>query len=288
MEMRNRLVSEFINIADKYHGLKVSQLLHRNQNHLGLVGVVPVEIKDKSFNLPVKIIIDKNYPMVHPLTFANPSEQHIIKPNEYVNLEGQINLPLFSNWNGNNYNSFNLFTVIQETQTILAIANPVYQKPKDHKSVSIPRVISNKSSFINTLNNDVEEKLVLLTTYLNSEDEQLNLLNNQLKLIKCAKDQSKTDMISISSEISKFQNLKNELKQWIETNDSVTPSSLKINELIPVKDEKSSYLLAVISEKATNDDLLLALQRALNMDIINLDEYLKKVRDICLCQFNLM
>jgi len=44
--------------------------------------VVPVELNKKSFNLPVKIIIDINYPNMPPYSFVNPTEEHIIKPTD--------------------------------------------------------------------------------------------------------------------------------------------------------------------------------------------------------------
>lgn len=178
------LLPEFLKLVDKYHGLKVEQILHQNQPNLGLVGVVPVTLGNQQYTLPIKIIINKNYPNSYPLAFVNPSAEHMIKPTDYVDSNGFIKLPIYSKWNINNLKAFNLSTIVEDTQTILAIQNPIFMRPKN-SDIPIKHDIQHDiNSLSNKLNNDVKDKLQLFTTYLNSEDDQINLLNSQLKIAK--------------------------------------------------------------------------------------------------------
>lgn len=95
-----------------------------------LYGVVPINYKGNSYNIPVTIYFDPPYPRSAPRCFVTPSQNMALKSgHKNVDQGGMIHMPYLHNWD----NSSNLQDLVANIASIFSFEPPV------HSTTSAPR-----------------------------------------------------------------------------------------------------------------------------------------------------
>ena len=94
---------------------------------LTLAGTIPVNYRGNTYNIPIAIYLEKDFPNVPPICYVKPTPDMIIKQSKHVDGSGRIYLPYLSDWCNE---ISDLLGVIQVMICIFGESPPVYQKPK--------------------------------------------------------------------------------------------------------------------------------------------------------------
>lgn len=108
----------------------------KEQEMVALDGTIPVTFRSHTYNIPVCIFLNKDYPYTPPMCYVRPTSSMLIKVSNYVSSEGKVSLPYLKDWASG---SSDLLGVIQVMICIFGETPPVYQKPKvDTNVVALP------------------------------------------------------------------------------------------------------------------------------------------------------
>ncbi|XP_072241224.1 tumor susceptibility gene 101 protein [Leuresthes tenuis] len=97
-----------------------------------LTGTVPVLISDKTYNIPINLWIEENYPQVAPICFLKPTREMMIVRGKYVSSNGEIQMPYLEQWNNGECDLVSLLQVMVamfgEFPPVCMQPYPVYEK----------------------------------------------------------------------------------------------------------------------------------------------------------------
>ncbi|EDV19712.1 uncharacterized protein TRIADDRAFT_33034, partial [Trichoplax adhaerens] len=94
-------------------------------------GTIPVVYKGTTYNIPICIYLEKNYPHQSPICFVRPTNYMILKQTKIVNADGKVSISYLLDWR---YPQSDLTTFLQVLCLQFADEMPVYSK----KATSYP------------------------------------------------------------------------------------------------------------------------------------------------------
>uniref|UniRef100_A0A3Q2DXC9 Zgc:123278 n=2 Tax=Cyprinodon variegatus TaxID=28743 RepID=A0A3Q2DXC9_CYPVA len=93
----------------------VEEFVYRDgsrKNLLNLTGIIPVVYKDKTYNIPICVWIEPNYPNVAPMCFVKPTHEMIIVKGKYISSDGKVRMPYLKDWKKGEGDLFSLLQVM--------------------------------------------------------------------------------------------------------------------------------------------------------------------------------
>lgn len=327
---RNESIFQTNKLLEVYPTLSASivSFVHNDgqtEKLISLKGTIPINYKGVIYNIPVEIILTKEFPSHPPKFYVRPVESMIVKPNHrHVDMQGLIYLPYLSEWNFNS----NLLMLVETASSVFSIDPPLYSRPStispsnttsttsvsntnpnSHKPIlptssttqaSLPQVSQsttsatnyNRQILINNVNNKLKLKASQICQVISKEISeemsiQADLNSTQVELDKLKLDLKKkmNSLNKAEDEINEKQEKLTELKGKASEKESEKNENIIDENIIEYYDDLSSQILQLSSEVSSIDDLLYVLEKALIQGSIDLNTFLRETRSLANKQF---
>lgn len=276
-----------------------------------LYGVLPITYSGNTYNIPVTIYFDPPYPVQGPRCFVTPTAGMAIKPNHgSVDAGGMIYIPYLTSWTSQGSNLRELITVLT---SIFSSAPPVYSTGSAPTSrpaqpvatvsaipassarpaqpvatvVATPVVAQPWQSVASEVTALVQERWPQVVEPLSKElAEQLirrSDLEKATEALGRESDKLKEAVEKANRQEEEFRNLAAELETSVEA--EAGRGELDPDEVLQSLDAHKRQVLDCVAEEMACDELLSAFDELLGHKKINLDDFMREVRDVSRRQF---
>ncbi|XP_032441041.1 tumor susceptibility gene 101 protein [Xiphophorus hellerii] len=65
---------------------------------MNLTGTIPVGFSGKTYNIPICVWIEPNYPNSPPMCYVKPTREMIIVKGKYISSDGEVTIPYLKDW----------------------------------------------------------------------------------------------------------------------------------------------------------------------------------------------
>lgn len=107
----------------------------RERELLHLVGTIPVPYKGQNYNIPISLTLLDTHPYHAPMAFVKPTPDMQIKVSKHVDASGKIYLPYLHEWS---YPTSDLVGLVQICVITFSEQPPVFAKPKQQQNLPYP------------------------------------------------------------------------------------------------------------------------------------------------------
>lgn len=282
-----------------------------------LYGVLPITYGGNTYNIPVTIYFDPPYPAQGPRCFVTPTAGMAIKPNHSnVDAGGMIYMPYLSSWTPQGSNLCELITILtsifssappvhstgsasssrppQPVATVAAapvsnaarpalpvatvVATPVVAQPRQEelrvsRASEVAALLQERwSQVVEPLSKELQEQLA-----------RRSELEKATEVLGREAEKMKEAVAKANRQEEEFRNLAAELQSFVE-------AEARRGELDPDKVLESLHahkrqVLDCVAEEMACDELLTAFDELLGQKKINLDDFMREVRDVSRRQF---
>ncbi|KAG0201642.1 hypothetical protein BGX28_005588 [Mortierella sp. GBA30] len=287
----------------------------RSQLLLSLIGTVPITYQSATYNIPVAFWLPTSYPSVAPIVFVTPTALMLVKAGKYVDISGRCYHPYLAYWS--NRSDSNLVDLINIMQGVFSQEPPVYaksnisthqqqQQQQQQSSPTLgsypsPTTSQNRYPSSSTfgpssqqltpqqaqLYTKLQAALLEFNTASSREMDNLVTVNKQLN---DAETRTKAELQSLKDMNSKIQyniatltrcidqlNVKIEqIRTWPEE---------PVDEIICGSSVVHNQLFELVAEEIAIEDTIYYLGKALSQDKVELNAYMKHLRNLSREQF---
>lgn len=93
---------------------------------MSLSGTIPAMIAGKTYNIPVCLWIEENYPQTAPICYVKPTREMIVLRGNYISSNGEVLLPYLQHWKKD---ECDLVSLLQVMVAMFGEAPPVGMRP---------------------------------------------------------------------------------------------------------------------------------------------------------------
>ncbi|KAI1733303.1 UEV domain-containing protein [Ditylenchus destructor] len=265
-----------------------------------LEGTIPVLYKGNTYNIPVALYLMDNHPYTGPFCYVRPTATMQVRVSNNVAEDGRIFLPYLTEWCYPNSNTHSLIqvmiTVFQEKCPVYSIVTPpANPTPYPPYPTNLPHTGTIQSSHIRaSLISAVEDKIKnklrdkIGTPFAELQSVNINLQELQTgqqklrdMLEKMDQDQKKLDIALVT-----YTEKKSELGKALESCAGATSNGQpSIDDAIDANTPLHRQIVRCYAQDCAIDDTIYFLGQALRKDTINIQIYLKYVRQLSRKQF---
>eukprot|EP01088_Endostelium_zonatum_P001784 TRINITY_DN12136_c0_g1_i1.p1 TRINITY_DN12136_c0_g1~~TRINITY_DN12136_c0_g1_i1.p1 ORF type:complete len:350 (-),score=61.61 TRINITY_DN12136_c0_g1_i1:69-1118(-) len=318
VQNRVRVKSEIDRTTSVYPTLQAKEdtfVSNDGQSHLliSLSGTIPVSINNVVYQIPIQIMILRDFPFSPPVAFVRPTKDMIIDGSHpSVDSSGQCHLNYLNKWN---VTQSNITELTKELQISFSQKSPVYKKkpqpqpqhhplshPPLHTSNSLPNFRTNspyaapthvqppsptQTNPIEKLNAVLREKCVQTLGNTTNDIAQFQLVQQRLiegsALIGQSINQFKADKKELEDYMIVLMQKDEEITRWLDKNLNVT---VNVDDMYVPGDNLSNQMFDLVAQDATIEDTVYELDKALYGGCIDVEMYLKSVRMLSREQFH--
>uniref|UniRef100_A0A915ED11 UEV domain-containing protein n=1 Tax=Ditylenchus dipsaci TaxID=166011 RepID=A0A915ED11_9BILA len=80
-----------------------------------ICGTIPILFKERTYNIPISLFLQKNHPQAPPFCFISPAADMKIQESDTVDNTGRISLPYLTNWQHPTHNTCQLLETMALT-----------------------------------------------------------------------------------------------------------------------------------------------------------------------------
>ncbi|XP_053742267.1 tumor susceptibility gene 101 protein isoform X1 [Synchiropus splendidus] len=70
----------------------------KKKNLLNLKGIIPVTYKETTYNIPICVWLEENYPQSAPICYVKPTHNMMIVKQDFITSNGEVMLPYLEEW----------------------------------------------------------------------------------------------------------------------------------------------------------------------------------------------
>ncbi|XP_029952797.1 tumor susceptibility gene 101 protein [Salarias fasciatus] len=97
-----------------------------SKNLMSLKGTIPVMITGKTYNIPISLWIEDNYPQTAPICYVRPTREMMVLRGKFVSSNGEILLPYLEDWS----NESELLSLLQIMAATFGENPPLVMRPR--------------------------------------------------------------------------------------------------------------------------------------------------------------
>ncbi|CAD5110859.1 DgyrCDS225 [Dimorphilus gyrociliatus] len=277
----------------------------RQEELVNIDGTIPVNYKRVTYNIPICIYLAKNHPAEPPMGFVKPTQAMSIKPGKHVDSSGRIYLPYLHEWTPHSSDLMGMISILtivfgEESPVFSkAVSTPypttvpptipiptVYPEPfKQSDGTDLERQI--KASLQSSVEENVNRRVGEIWAQVDAEMTTLRKTHEDLEQGKqrldemLKKSDRETDKVKQASAVLLEKHAQiNEAITQLENRDKVDIDSA----IVPSTPLYKQLLNAFAEEQAVEDAIFL-LAEGLKKHTIDLDVFLKEVRELSRRQF---
>ncbi|XP_007050445.2 PREDICTED: protein ELC-like [Theobroma cacao] len=291
-EQKWLILRHLLSLLQEYPSFRPStgRFLHNDGNEVNLLCASGyVHVSNSTPSIPLTIWLHENYPHKAPLVFVSldpmtPIHRH----HPFVDTSGATTPPYILTWK---YPPCNLSDLLHNLVQLFSHDHPFSYSPPT-SSFTHPSLVSRKEA-LDRLVGMLYYDMVALQASTVEEIEELSLLQDNLK----KRDRFTTSMIlEMEQEWMKLKERSNNwaeeadrLVNWLKVNDrrplmALAAGDVEIEDAFEI-DEKSRVKLDCSAADSAIDDVLYKLDKALELEAVSFDSYIKQVRSLAREQF---
>eukprot|EP00742_Colponemidia_sp_Colp-10_P007268 GILJ01007813.1.p1 GENE.GILJ01007813.1~~GILJ01007813.1.p1 ORF type:complete len:371 (+),score=70.74 GILJ01007813.1:59-1171(+) len=296
----------------------------RPQNAVQLSGTIPIFYQRVQYNIPVALWVGPNFPLSCPDVFVTPTTDMQIKANhKHVDAGGRVYLPYLSSWDPRRSTVVALVQdmcakfseeppvhrkpvgspgpMTQPVNRPSTLPNPYFSTPVVHSSppsshygsssaVTPPTyTVDPKKQAVENVTSKGQARMAETFRELTEEidllfDAQAALANSQSNLSQGLSALAQ-EKIALEDKLKQLETADVDLDAWVARHADSTPDKATVESLVETKDIYSKQLVDLVSEEAAIEDVLFHLSQALDRGCMDLDTFLKYVRELSRKQF---
>ncbi|KAJ6547527.1 UEV domain-containing protein [Mycena capillaripes] len=107
----------------------------RTQLLLCVHGLLPIQFRGASYNIPIALWLTRDYPREPPLPYVVPTADMLVKPGPHLDVSGRSSIDYVLQW-ARKSEGCSLSALIDAMQAEFSRAPPVYAKPKEPRGES--------------------------------------------------------------------------------------------------------------------------------------------------------
>jgi len=281
----------------------------RPLQQLKFTGTVPIHFKGATYNIPITIWLDYQFPRVAPNVFVTPTANMAVAPrHKHVDQTGRVYLQYLHEWGMHS----SLPVLIAQMCDVFSKQPPVYSKPSQPNSrppqynqpqynqpqqnTWQPQPPGAAYGGVQTddtpqLRAQVESKMRdHLTKELNEISDEIHEMMVKQRKIQRKKNEIEQTFVQSEEEYQKLQQRKGELgtekerlEKWLSENEG--SSRIDVDNVVSASDTHAQQLFEVTAEDYALSDVQYELEECLNDELINLATFLKQIRKVSRQQF---
>ncbi|KAK5618967.1 hypothetical protein CRENBAI_006047 [Crenichthys baileyi] len=82
------------------------------KNLMSLTGTIPVVFSDQTYNIPICVWIEPNYPNAAPMCYVSPTREMMIVRGKHISNDGEVKMPYLNDWKKGECDLFSLLQVM--------------------------------------------------------------------------------------------------------------------------------------------------------------------------------
>jgi len=268
---------------------------------LNVAGTIPIQYKEKTYHIPLKVWLPLDYPEAAPLCYVVPTTDMELAVSPYLDHSGLVELPCLQEWN---HDTTDLTTFLQIARVTFTETPPVFSKPRpgarrkpskewesvwdEHFPDEEEKML--KSFFLTSASETCRAKLGEDYNRTQAEVDSLHSVNRELidrqeelegltRKLELAELEATTDLAVVRHGHDSLEAVAAARK----VEEAVTVDT--VEDLVVVDNARDRQMVAAVAEDETLRDCVLVLGRVLREGRISTDEYLRKVRALSRLQF---
>lgn len=274
-----------------------------------LGGVLPINYKGSVYNIPVTIYFDPPYPRGPPRCFVTPSSGMALKqPHPNVDAGGMITVPYLNAWNQRSLLTelipafgavFSQNPPVYATagaapaqppraiQPVAAAAVPVAQPvPVRPTAIIQPGHSGARERLIAEANRGLRERWTLaldpVVDDMNAQADKKVALQAAAAKVGGQIEDLRKAAVDAGRDAEDLKSKEEELRKFLESQGPSGPDAASMRE---AQDPDTQQVLGCLAEEHALEEFLVALDDLLSAKLIDLDAYLREVRDVSRKQF---
>lgn len=97
------------------------------KNLMSLTGTIPVLFQEKTYDIPVSVWLEENYPQSAPICYVTPRREMMLLRGNYVSTDSAVTFPLLDEWKAG---ECSLVGLLQVMTAVFGEEPPVCMKPQ--------------------------------------------------------------------------------------------------------------------------------------------------------------
>ncbi|XP_044213081.1 tumor susceptibility gene 101 protein [Thunnus albacares] len=100
---------------------------------MSLTGTIPVMYADKTYNIPICLWVEDNYPQTAPICYVKPTRDMMILRGKYISSDGEVLLPYLQEWK---HGECDLVSLLQVMAATFGEFPPMCMQQPEHQQAS--------------------------------------------------------------------------------------------------------------------------------------------------------
>jgi len=269
-----------------------------------LYGVLPINYRGATYNIPVTIYFDPPYPRSAPRCFVTPTDKMAVSKNHpNVDQGGMVYCPFLSQWT----DRCSLDTLVGTISSLFAQNPPVYStehsasvtRPQAAASVVQPvqptpvahvvarpvttggQQASRKEELVRKTTEALKQRwrfvVEPLVEEVNGQLDRGTELRKEAKRVDEELAALKAEEARHKEQVQEVSTLEAELSAFVSANEGKDPDPDDLREDL---DADSRQVLDLLAEELALDEFLVALEELLGSKKIGIDDFMREVRDV--------
>lgn len=263
----------------------VDVFTHNNGNIVNLFFATgELHVSNSTSPVSLSIWIHENYPDMPPIVFVSSNlGSRIQQDHPFVDPSGSTLTPYLQTWLSP---PCNLLDLVRNFVKLFSLVHPFYNSST---FASIQPSLVSKREAMDRLSCALHYDMIAMRT--ESEDEIENLSTIQSEMVKRV-DVTKYMIIKLEGE---KRDLKKKVKEiteetdvvmnWVKAHDHDNTSANSIEDVFETADDESQVVLECLAADLAIEDLMYALDKAVEKEVMTFDLYIKQVRSLAREQF---
>lgn len=250
---------------------------------LVLDGVVPIQYRGKTYQIPICIWCMPHYPNEAPVPYVRPTPSMVIRErHSHVDAEGRVYLPHYiSIWDPT---QFTFYGVVVQMIRVFSVEPPVHARPTAMPSAEEPE----RRQLISVLSKRIKERLDDVNEEATNEIAALLAKKDDLiQTDKTANEemrQKATAQRNAEDEVNSTKETLDALEKWVKSVGNAR-QDLEIDELLRYKDMLDEQIVDCMAQDSAYTDALDQVDEAFVHGVIDEERYMKDVRRLSRNQF---
>eukprot|EP01071_Lankesteria_metandrocarpae_P003512 Lankesteria_metandrocarpae@DN3014_c0_g1_i1.p1 len=252
--------------------------MYQTGRRLYLQGTVPIEFKKRTYNIPVSLYLEPDYPSSPPRCVVTPTPgMSIVNSHAHVDKGGSIHLKSLTHWS---LGGRSLLEAVQEMIQIFSKKPPVVATVEG----STPE-LSSRSGRKGILTDTKKSSRFIDTHWADATNplfqnlcEQLRMQEDLVKMIRDVEMENKTliqDTADVRSQRETVKAVKKQAQKMLVASESLPYDA---EAAIGPADGLSEQVLATCTAAVTATEILIIVEELFKKGVITLDQMLEEVR----------
>ncbi|XP_059625941.1 protein ELC isoform X2 [Cornus florida] len=251
-----------------------------------LIATGELHIPHSTIAIPVAIWLHEDYPNMPPIVFVSSNSNYPIRrDHSFVDTSGAITTPYLETWL---YPRCNLSNLVRNLLKLFSHSHPFYYSPSS--SFVHPSRFSKREA-LDRVACSLHYDTVALRAKTEEEIEELSVL--QVEMVKRV-DVTTSMIIGLEHERTSLKKRTKDLMEeadvllnWVKVHDHNKNSvaAIEIDDVFETVDDESKRLMDCLAADWAMDDLIYALDKAVEQGVVTFEMYIKQVRILARKQF---